>query len=103
MMAALRDVLPQDADLMVDQEGGRVARLRPPYWAGHPSAGAIGASAQPDRVAWLTGALIGDWRWWNNDGKLAQSKTCDGTEIASGDQQKVIEVGKLPGSQKIVK
>jgi len=40
---------------MVDQEGGRVARLRPPHWRAHPPGAALGSL----RVAWLTGALIG--------------------------------------------
>jgi beta-N-acetylhexosaminidase len=49
---------------MVDQEGGRVARLRPPHWQAHPPAAAIGALFDADpaaglRAAWLTGALIG--------------------------------------------
>lgn len=61
---ALRRALPQGAPILVDQEGGRVARLRPPHWRGHPPAGAIGALHGRDaaaglRAAWLTGALIG--------------------------------------------
>jgi beta-N-acetylhexosaminidase len=65
LMAALRAVLPADADLMVDQEGGRVARLRPPRWRLHPPAAAIGTLFERDeaaglRAAWLTGALIGE-------------------------------------------
>ena len=64
LTAELRQVLPADAVLMVDQEGGRVARLRPPHWAAHPPAGAIGALFKRDpaaglRAAFLTGALIG--------------------------------------------
>lgn len=64
LTAALRQALPPDAVLMADQEGGRVARLRPPHWMAHPPAGAIGArfAASPAeglRAAWLTGALIG--------------------------------------------
>lgn len=60
----LRRVLPSGAAIMVDQEGGRVARLRPPHWRAHPPAGAIGALFARDpraglRAAWLTGALIG--------------------------------------------
>ncbi len=55
LMAELRRVLPGNAVLMVDQEGGRVARLRPPHWHGHPPAGALRSL----RAAWLTGALIG--------------------------------------------
>ena len=38
LMASLRRVLPSGAVLMVDQEGGRVARLRPPHWRAHPPA-----------------------------------------------------------------
>ncbi len=40
---------------MVDQEGGRVARLRAPHWRAHPPASALRSL----RAAWLTGALIG--------------------------------------------
>jgi beta-N-acetylhexosaminidase len=57
LTAALRAVLPADAVIAVDQEGGRVARLRPPHWRAHPPAAAIGAAGE--RAAWLTGALIG--------------------------------------------
>jgi beta-N-acetylhexosaminidase len=64
LVAALRQVLPVDADIMVDQEGGRVARLRPPHWLAHPPAATIGRLFETDppaglRAAWLTGALIG--------------------------------------------
>ena len=64
LMASLRAVLPADAEMMVDQEGGRVARLRPPHWLAHPPAAAIGRLFQTGpgaglRAAWLTGALIG--------------------------------------------
>jgi len=58
LSASLHDA---GAAVMVDQEGGRVARLRPPHWRAHPPAGDIG-SLPPDaarRAAWLTGALIG--------------------------------------------
>lgn len=55
LTAELRCILPPKAVLMVDQEGGRVARLRPPYWRAHPPAEALGSL----RAAWLTGALIG--------------------------------------------
>jgi beta-N-acetylhexosaminidase len=64
LTAALRRVLPAGAVLMVDQEGGRVARLRPPHWRAHPPAAALGSlfAADPPaglRAAWITGALIG--------------------------------------------
>jgi beta-N-acetylhexosaminidase len=65
LVSALRNVLPASAVLLVDQEGGRVARLRPPPWRAHPPAGAIGQVFEADakaglRAAWITGALIGD-------------------------------------------
>lgn len=64
LTAALRRVLPPGAVVMVDQEGGRVARLRPPHWLGHGAAAAIGRVFRADRraglrAAWLSGALIG--------------------------------------------
>jgi beta-N-acetylhexosaminidase len=64
LIAALREALPQDAVMMVDQEGGRVARLRPPHWHAHPPAAAIGAVFERDKqaglhAAFLDGALIG--------------------------------------------
>lgn len=64
LMADLHRVLPRGAVLMVDQEGGRVARLRPPHWLPHPPAARIGRcfdrrAAAGLRAAWLTGALIG--------------------------------------------
>ncbi len=60
---AIRTACP-GAELLVDQEGGRVARLRPPHWRAHPPAAAHGALHGRDaqaglRAAWLTGALIG--------------------------------------------
>jgi beta-N-acetylhexosaminidase len=64
LTSAVRDVLPQGGLLMVDQEGGRVARLRPPHWQAHPPARTIGDLHRRDaeaglRAAWITGALIG--------------------------------------------
>ncbi len=64
LVASLRRVLPRGAVLMVDQEGGRVARLRPPHWRAHPPAAALGRCfagnpAAGLRAAFLTGALIG--------------------------------------------
>jgi beta-N-acetylhexosaminidase len=63
-LAGLIASLPEGADVMVDQEGGRVARLRPPHWGGHPPAATFGRLYDTNpagalRAAWLTGALIG--------------------------------------------
>ncbi len=61
LVESLRGVLPDRSVLMVDQEGGRVARLRPPHWRAHPSARSIGklGGEASMRAAWLSGALIG--------------------------------------------
>ena len=40
-----RDRLP----ILIDQEGGRVARLKPPHWPKYPSAGVFAALAARDR------------------------------------------------------
>jgi beta-N-acetylhexosaminidase len=47
-----------DAPVLIDQEGGRVARLRPPHWRAYPSAARIAAlgdaaAAAARDVAWL--------------------------------------------------
>ena len=64
LIADLRALLPEEAVLMIDQEGGRVARLRPPHWRAHPPAAALGRlyARAPEaglRAAFLHGALIG--------------------------------------------
>jgi beta-N-acetylhexosaminidase len=64
LTTTLRRVLPRNSLLMLDQEGGRVARLRPPHWRAHRPAAALGDLFARDRraglrAAWLTGALIG--------------------------------------------
>ncbi|MEI6557779.1 MAG: beta-N-acetylhexosaminidase [Rhodospirillaceae bacterium] len=52
-----------DAPVLIDQEGGRVARLRPPDWPAHPPARCIGALAERSldqglEAAWLNGRLL---------------------------------------------
>lgn len=52
-----------DAPVLIDHEGGRVARLKPPHWHRPPAAAAVGAVAAHDRqagrrAAWLHGRLI---------------------------------------------
>jgi beta-N-acetylhexosaminidase len=64
LTGAVRRALGPETLVMVDQEGGLVARLRPPHWRAHPAAATIGALHARDaqaglRAAWLTGALIG--------------------------------------------
>ncbi len=62
-MPALRDAGGRtDAPVLIDQEGGRVQRLRPPHWTNYRPAAAIGALYEQDhdagtRAAWLMGRL----------------------------------------------
>ncbi len=45
-----------DAPVLIDQEGGRVARLRPPHWRHYPSAARLGSLPDP---AAATAARLG--------------------------------------------
>ena len=64
LIADLRETVGRaDAPVLIDQEGGRVARLKPPHWQALPPAGAIGAlyGEAPEaaaEAAWLQGRLI---------------------------------------------
>lgn len=42
---SLKDCLGRDAPVLIDQEGGRVARLRPPHWPSFPAAKTFGDAA----------------------------------------------------------
>lgn len=56
---ALRDAVGRDATVFVDQEGGRVARLRPPHWRDWPPALDM-ATAGGARAMYLRARLIAD-------------------------------------------
>ena len=63
LVAALRGAIGRsDAPILIDQEGGRVARLRPPSWRLYPSAARLGSLPDPQaEVAVQLGArLIAD-------------------------------------------
>ena len=49
LVAALRDTVGRaDAPVMIDQEGGRIARLGPPHWRAAPPAARFGTLAEHD-------------------------------------------------------
>ncbi|MEM9600634.1 MAG: beta-N-acetylhexosaminidase, partial [Pseudomonadota bacterium] len=54
----LRDAVGRDALIFVDQEGGRVQRLRQPHWRTYPSATAYGALYDLDRRAGRRAAFL---------------------------------------------
>lgn len=58
LTAALREELGGDAPILVDQEGGRVARLRPPHWPAYQPAATFeaGPAAAAEANATLLGA-----------------------------------------------
>ncbi len=61
LIAELRDSVEDPAaPVMIDQEGGRVQRLRPPHWQNLPPAAALGALAPEaaGEAAWTVGRLI---------------------------------------------
>lgn len=59
MIQDFRDAVGRDdAPVFVDQEGGRVARLRPPHWPALPAAALIGALAERDLAAGLCAATL---------------------------------------------
>jgi beta-N-acetylhexosaminidase len=61
LVAGLKDAVGRpDAPVLIDQEGGRVQRLKPPHWRGAPSASKIAElpAAQAERAAWLNARLI---------------------------------------------
>jgi len=57
LTAELREVLGERAPILVDQEGGRVARLRPPHWPAFPPMAAF--EGRDAAAAEANGALIG--------------------------------------------
>jgi beta-N-acetylhexosaminidase len=55
-----RNVVGRDeAQVLVDQEGGRVQRLAPPHWPAYPPGAAYGRLYDHDRAAGLTAARLG--------------------------------------------
>ncbi len=63
LVADLRDAVGRgDAPVLIDQEGGRVARLKPPYWPEYPAPAKIAAlgGLHAREAAWLGARLIAD-------------------------------------------
>jgi beta-N-acetylhexosaminidase len=63
LVATLRETVGRRyTPVLIDQEGGRVARLQPPAWRAYPAAGRIAALPDPlaEEAAWLGARLIAD-------------------------------------------
>ncbi|HLH12319.1 MAG TPA: beta-N-acetylhexosaminidase [Methylovirgula sp.] len=63
LIASFRDCIGAEAAVLVDQEGGRVQRLRSPHWRAYPAAAEFGRLDLPlerkQRLVRLASALIG--------------------------------------------
>jgi beta-N-acetylhexosaminidase len=59
LIADLREALGRNAPVLIDQEGGRVQRLRPPHWPSYPPGAAYGQLYDHDREAGLAAARMG--------------------------------------------
>ncbi len=59
LIADARTALGREAPVLVDQEGGRVQRLRPPHWPAYPPGAAYGALYDRDRHEGLAAAKLG--------------------------------------------
>ena len=63
LVAALREAVGRaDAPVLIDQEGGRVARLGPPHWPAYPAPGKIAALSDESAAAaaFIAARLIAD-------------------------------------------
>lgn len=63
LVTELREAVGRaDAPVLIDQEGGRVARLKPPHWAAYPSAAEIAAlgGERAREATWAGARLIAD-------------------------------------------
>jgi beta-N-acetylhexosaminidase len=62
LVHALRDTVGRAAPVLIDQEGGRVARLQPPHWRLYPSAARLASLPDPsaESAARLAARLIAE-------------------------------------------
>lgn len=61
LTASVRDLLGWQAPILVDQEGGRVQRLKPPHWRRYPAAGRFGAMEAERPGSGVEAAQISTW------------------------------------------
>jgi beta-N-acetylhexosaminidase len=59
LIGDFRAAVGRHAPVLIDQEGGRVQRLRPPHWQSYPPGAAYGALYERDRETGLAAARLG--------------------------------------------
>jgi beta-N-acetylhexosaminidase len=59
LIASFRDIVGAPAPVLIDQEGGRVQRLRPPHWPEYPPGARYGALYDRDPAVGLAAARLG--------------------------------------------
>ncbi len=74
LVAAMRECVGREAPVLIDQEGGRVARLGPPHWREAPAAARFGELAQLDRFVAAEAAAL-------NSRLLADELTALGIDV----------------------
>jgi beta-N-acetylhexosaminidase len=92
LIADFRDAVGRaDAPVLIDQEGGRVARLKPPHWPALPSQGAIGRlyEAAPAKAR-AAATLLGE--------ALAATVTPIGVDVACAPDADV----RAPGAHPVI-
>ena len=66
----------EDAPILIDQEGGRVARLRPPYWRESPPAKVFGDLGLRDLEVAQRAAQAGPHLFWHGANHPGQAQQC---------------------------
>src|SRR5690242_2576850 len=59
LVAQCREAVGGEAPVLIDQEGGRVQRLRPPHWRNYPCGAVYGRLFDRDVAAGLASAGLG--------------------------------------------
>ncbi len=57
----LREAVGRDAPILIDQEGGRVARMKPPTFPGHPAPGVFGELYRLDPKKAVEASRLNGW------------------------------------------
>lgn len=61
LTASVRDALGWHAPVLIDQEGGRVQRMKPPHWQRYPAASRFGAMEMTSPGTGIEAAQITTW------------------------------------------